>query len=242
MISGRVLNLTPKTERDRYHVFHTEQSIHDFLQLFEAYSFHTQWSIPMSTGHRLNRRAFGRIAAIVLLFASTMFLFVGVQNQAIGAQSKITVPVFESGLLDTAIKAWLKGKKVPIIVQFSATPLPGTWQAFLSQVLQQAQQHSSDVKAAGATVKKSYVHIPAVSAMADAGTLLKFLLNPTVVRVSLDRQCMSHLATTAKAIGADQVWAGAPGLPPITGSGVTVAVVDSGVASDPDLNGRVIKT
>jgi len=34
---------------------------------------------------------------------------------------------------------------------------------------------------------------------------------------------------TAEAIGADQVWAGADGLPPLTGKGATIAVIDSGI-------------
>ena len=48
---------------------------------------------------------------------------------------------------------------------------------------------------------------------------------------------------TAESIGADQVWAGAGDLPKLSGKGVTVAVIDSGI--DPKhnaLRGRVLAT
>src|SRR5205085_672049 len=35
--------------------------------------------------------------------------------------------------------------------------------------------------------------------------------------------------TTAEAVGADQVWAGSEDLPALTGAGVVVAVIDSGI-------------
>src|SRR4029453_6377204 len=47
-------------------------------------------------------------------------------------------------------------------------------------------------------------------------------------------------AEMTEATGADQVWAGVNGLPGYDGSGVTVAVIDSGVAATGPLADRVL--
>src|SRR4051812_17984474 len=55
--------------------------------------------------------------------------------------------------------------------------------------------------------------------------------NPTVYRM---------MAVTTEATGADQVWSGVAGLPGFDGRGVTVAVIDSGIANHSALRDRVI--
>ena len=197
----------------------------------------------MFISHPFQRRSFGRMAAIILLFATSMLLFTGVQPVAAGtttsALSQLS-QILEPGLLDAAVKAWMKGKKVPIIVQFSSQPKNYGLANLFGQLKSEAARHGVEVKAAGATLKQSYVYMPSVSAMADPATLLKFLLNPRVVRVSIDRNLTLHMATTDKAVGADQVWAGADGIPGLNGEGVTVAVIDSGISSSVDLNANVV--
>jgi serine protease AprX len=48
------------------------------------------------------------------------------------------------------------------------------------------------------------------------------------------------MAVTNAAIGADQVWEGFDAIPGVTGTGVGVAVIDSGIADVPALRGRVL--
>ena len=67
-----------------------------------------------------------------------------------------------------------------------------------------------------------------------------------------DDQAVEHLSgdvrfraseVTAESIGADQVWAGSEGLPALTGAGIAVAVIDSGIDFGHDaLKKRVIAT
>src|SRR5688572_12169552 len=51
----------------------------------------------------------------------------------------------------------------------------------------------------------------------------------------------SQMTVTNQAIGADQVHAGlAAGIPGLTGAGVGIAIIDSGIANVPELNGRIV--
>ena len=48
------------------------------------------------------------------------------------------------------------------------------------------------------------------------------------------------MAITNAAIGADQAWEGIGDLPGVTGQGIGVAIIDSGIAEVPALRGRVV--
>ena len=62
-----------------------------------------------------------------------------------------------------------------------------------------------------------------------------------VDHLSRDVEVTSFMAVTASAIGADQVWAGVAKLPGFTGSGIGIAIIDSGVwAQHSALAGRVV--
>jgi serine protease AprX len=74
----------------------------------------------------------------------------------------------------------------------------------------------------------------------NAGQLAALQEDEGVDHLSSDIPIRSSANITAEAIGADQVWAGADGLAPLSGAGVGVAVIDSGV--DPrhaSLRGRL---
>jgi serine protease AprX len=76
-----------------------------------------------------------------------------------------------------------------------------------------------------------------------AGQLAALQEDESQEHLSADVPIRSVADVTAQSIGADQVWAGSDGLPPLSGAGVTVAVIDSGV--DPRhaaLRNRVIHT
>jgi serine protease AprX len=84
--------------------------------------------------------------------------------------------------------------------------------------------------AAGALVDVPAASLP--SLVEDAG----------VASLSGNYRLGAHMAVTTEAIGADQVWQDgwAPGMRGLTGAGVGVAVIDSGVAEVPELRGRIV--
>src|SRR5690606_15166716 len=73
-----------------------------------------------------------------------------------------------------------------------------------------------------------------------AGALDALSRDPEVDQLSGNHVLRAQMGVTTVAIGADQVWSGAGGLPGITGRGVGVAIIDSGIADVPALRGRVV--
>jgi serine protease AprX len=66
-------------------------------------------------------------------------------------------------------------------------------------------------------------------------------LGAAVDHLSRDATVSSFMSVTNSAIGADQVWAGIAGLPGITGAGIGIALIDSGIwAEHRSLAGRVV--
>ena len=63
----------------------------------------------------------------------------------------------------------------------------------------------------------------------NAGQLDAVRQDETVDHLSGDIRIKSSADVTAESIGADQVWAGSDDVPALTGAGVTVAVIDSGI-------------
>jgi serine protease AprX len=77
----------------------------------------------------------------------------------------------------------------------------------------------------------------------NAGQLDALQRDPDVDHLSGDIPLRPSMAITNVAIGADQVWAGDGDLPGLTGRGVTVAVIDSGISDRHSaLRRRVIAT
>ena len=60
--------------------------------------------------------------------------------------------------------------------------------------------------------------------------------------LSSNYRLRGHMAVTTAAIGADQVWESgwAEGMDGVTGAGIGVAVIDTGVAEVPELRGRIV--
>ena len=75
-----------------------------------------------------------------------------------------------------------------------------------------------------------------------AGALERVATDASVDAMSSNQPVRSQMGVTNQAIGADRVQAGtwAPHVPALTGRGVGVAVIDSGVAAMPGLDKRVI--
>src|SRR5262245_57989180 len=55
--------------------------------------------------------------------------------------------------------------------------------------------------------------------------------DPDVAHIASDAKVFRQMAETTEATGADQVWSGLQGLRGLTGNGVGVAVIDSGVST-----------
>jgi serine protease AprX len=89
---------------------------------------------------------------------------------------------------------------------------------------------------------KRYLRTGAVLRV-TAGQLAALQQDETQEHLSGDIPIYSTADVTTQSIGADQVWAGAEGLPALSGKGVGVAVIDSGVdAQHNALKGRVTFT
>ena len=72
------------------------------------------------------------------------------------------------------------------------------------------------------------------------GQLDALARDPDVTHLSADSVVRPTMAVTHQAIGADQAWEGTLGLGGVTGAGVGIAIIDSGIASHADLGRRVV--
>jgi serine protease AprX len=75
-----------------------------------------------------------------------------------------------------------------------------------------------------------------------AGRLATVADDPAVMHLASDHPVFTQMDVTNQTIGADQVQAGlaAAGIPGLTGEGIGVAVIDSGVAPVPELKPRIV--
>ena len=75
-----------------------------------------------------------------------------------------------------------------------------------------------------------------------AGRLAQLAEDPDVEALSSNYALQAHMDVTNEAIGADQVWSDGwiEGVRGVTGEGVVVAVVDTGVAHVPELRDRIV--
>jgi serine protease AprX len=73
----------------------------------------------------------------------------------------------------------------------------------------------------------------------DRRSLLSLAEDPRVAALAEDEPVYSTMALTVETTGADQAWAGLPEVAGVTGRGVGVAVIDSGIADRHPALGRV---
>jgi len=63
--------------------------------------------------------------------------------------------------------------------------------------------------------------------------------DPDFEHLSLDAPVTAQMSVTREAIGASRAYGGFGGVPGLTGAGVVVAIIDSGVAAHPGVDGKV---
>ncbi len=73
-----------------------------------------------------------------------------------------------------------------------------------------------------------------------AGSLQALADDEAVAHLSGDVPVRGTMAVTGESIGADQVWAGLEGLKAYSGTGVGIALIDSGVARLPAIASRIV--
>ena len=109
---------------------------------------------------------------------------------------------------------------VNVIVQYDAPPATGLLGGLLGGVL----------NLAGGLLKSVFSLIPAISAALNTNQILAISNQPGVSYISLDRPVRPTLDYSAAAVNAPAAWSAG-----LDGSGIGIAVIDSGIYPHPDL-------
>ena len=101
--------------------------------------------------------------------------------------------------------------------------------------------HDDAIKAKGGAKGHTFDSFDALTAVVPRGAVADLAARDDVAYVSPDRKVKSELAVTSETTGATLAQAGLQGTPGVTGKGVGIAIIDSGIsASHPDFqkNGK----
>ncbi len=85
----------------------------------------------------------------------------------------------------------------------------------------------------GGVLKTTFSLLNAVSATVQVGNIVNLSNQSNVVYISLDRPVVAALDYTTAAVNAPMAWNSG-----LTGTGIGVAVIDSGIYNHPDLNNK----
>src|SRR3984957_18059285 len=87
----------------------------------------------------------------------------------------------------------------------------------------------------GGVINAQYVSIPAIGVKVPAAVVAILALDPAIAYISPDRQVAGTRALTTAAVNADVAYQAG-----YTGSGIGIAIVDSGIYAHPDLASRIV--
>lgn len=121
-------------------------------------------------------------------------------------------------------QTWLKKKwrKMPVIVQLS-----------IDDAAIMSAQSLADLS--GCRVKRDMPLIHSFATDVNEDALRKLLQNKGVVKIWYDREVRAILDVASPTVGADYLWDGN-----LTGKGIGIAVLDTGIYNHPNLNGRIV--
>ncbi len=139
--------------------------------------------------------------AICLLFAAVLGCAAAWNEQPSDRRGKLAN---ELATLDAAAN-------VDVIVQYRVRP---------------TNEHFDRVHSLGGSDKRRFKHIPGAAFTVPASALQELAKDPDVLYISLDRKVRSHLDLSAAAINAAVAWSSN-----YSGTGIGVAVIDSGINS-----------
>jgi serine protease AprX len=128
-------------------------------------------------------------------------------------------PCFISKIYTSVLQKW---RRIPVIVQLDESTAASLSLQAISQ-------------ATGCKIQKELSLLNAFSAKVDRKTLQALAENPNVVRIWYDEEIRAVLDTASPTVQADSAWEAG-----LTGKGVTIAVIDTGVYNHADLAGRII--
>src|SRR5581483_5004730 len=91
----------------------------------------------------------------------------------------------------------------------------------------------ANILSLGGTIQHQYVSIPALVVKLPAAVVAALSLDPAIAYISPDRSLQGTVDLTTASANADYAFQSG-----LTGAGVAIAIVDSGIYSHPDLAGR----
>jgi subtilisin family serine protease len=93
------------------------------------------------------------------------------------------------------------------------------------------QAHDGAISAKGGSKRQSFDELNALTADVPANAVASLAAREDVEYVSPDRQVRASLDVTRESVGASQVQAGVGSVKGLTGKGVGIAVIDSGISA-----------
>ena len=126
---------------------------------------------------------------------------------------------------------------VPVIIHFREAAPTATGSGLALRARKRDYRGLLPAPSPGLTVRRRYAQLPAVAAHVTQEALERLRLDPSVELVQLDGQGTGQLKEAVPAIGADKVHS----VLGLTGKGVRVAVLDTGVVTQhPDLKSSIV--
>ncbi len=170
----------------------------------------------------------GRRPALIVLSALILGLTLfGLAPAVLSGPCSAPSGKIEPALKGMAESAARSGERVPVIIQFYDDAVAD-------------DEAAAIIQGNGSSLKQRYSGLPAASVDLFPAGLEELAQDSRVRHISYDHEVRPNLDTTVRAIGADQLWFNSTGKLHIPGSGVTVAIIDSGIASATDLSMSIL--